>query len=79
MPKNHTVASIAKFAALGQSFVRTAVASQAALPTNSSSMPRIGSSRKLTTIAPDSIIPKHNHLIMFISGHSNGNKYQHET
>ena len=66
MPRNHTDASIPKFAALGQSLLRTAVANQAALPTNNSSMPRIGSRLKLTTTAPASMMPKQNHLITAI-------------
>jgi len=78
MPKNQTVANIPKFAALGQSRLRTAVASQAALPTNNSSMPRIGSRLKLTTMAPASIMPKQIHLIMAMLGYSDGNKSQHK-
>ena len=79
MPRNHTDANMPKFAALGQSLLRIAVTNQAAFPTNSSSMPIIGSKLKLTTMAPANMMPKHNHLIIAISGHCDGNKSQHET
>ena len=67
MPRNHTVANMPKFAALGQSLVRIAVANQAALPTNNNSIPSIGSRLKLTTVAPASMMPKHIHLTKFMS------------
>ena len=66
MPSNHTVANMAKFAALGQSLLHTAVANQAALPTNSRLIPMIGSRLKLTTMAPANMIPKQTHLIIAI-------------
>ena len=78
MPKNHTVANMAKFAALGQSLVRTAVANQAALPTNNNSMPSTGSKLKLTTTAPANMMPKQIHLTIFILGYGDGNKCQHK-
>jgi len=78
MPRNHTVANMAKFAALGQSRLRTAVANQAALPANNNMIPAIGSRLKLTTIAPANIMLKQIHLISAISGHGDGNKSQHE-
>ena len=61
------MANMAKFAALGQSLVRTAVISQAALPTNNNLIPSIGSKLKLTTMAPANMIAKQIHLIKFIS------------
>ena len=63
MPRNHTVANMAKFAALGQSWLRTAVTNQAALPANNNMIPTIGSRLKLTTIAPANMMLKQIHLI----------------
>ncbi len=79
MPRNHTVANMAKFAALGQSLLRIAVANHAALPANNNIIPAIGSRLKLTTMAPANMIAKHIHLISAILGHCDGNKCQHET
>ena len=70
---------MAKFAAVGQSLLRTAVANQAALPANNNMIPTIGSRLKLTTTAPTNMMPKQIHLIIAILGHCDGNKSQHET
>jgi hypothetical protein len=66
MPRNHTDANMAKFAALGQSLLCTAVANHAALPANNNMIPTIGSRLKLTTIAPANMMLKQIHLIIAI-------------
>lgn len=79
MPRNHTVANMPKFAALGQSLLRTAVTNHAALPANNNMIPTTGSRLKLTTMAPANMMPKQIHLIIAILGHCDSNKCQHKT